>query len=169
MILEELCAAESGPRGPLVGCCAPGAILEHVSEFHGVAPPSWPDRVQPPGAPGGDWEQSAAKWLFDLVPGEWRDGRNGRQYRQHPIMLARDARYLVEGQLNGLREAYRRARTELAEHFQPEQIDEQLQMYAEEGARLDQLRIQVQLVEDALTGVRWVPTAPASWSDVQDE
>lgn len=143
------------------------ASLERVSDFKGAIPPGWPDPVDPPGTSGGEWEQSAVRWLYEYVPGAWREGRNGRQYRQHPIMLARDARYLVEGQLNGLREAYRKARVELADHFQPQQIDEQLAMYAEEGARLDKLRIQVQLVEDALTGVRWVPKAPADWSKVE--
>lgn len=128
-----------------------------MSDFKGAKPTGWPDRVDPPGRHGGTWEQSAAKWLFEQVPGEWRDGRNGRQYRQHPLMLARDALYLVNGQLNGLREAYRKARVELADHFQPEQIEEQLEMYAEEGKRLEALHQQVQLVYDALSGVRWVP------------
>jgi hypothetical protein len=73
------------------------------------------------------------------------------------LMLARDALYFVEGQLNGLREAYRRARVELAPHFQPQQLEEQLAMYAEEAKQLEQRGRQVQLVYDALSGVRWVP------------
>jgi hypothetical protein len=72
-------------------------------------------------------------------------------------MLARAAQYLVEGQLNGLREAHRRARVELADHFEPQQIDEQLEMYQLEAKRLDQLGRQIQLVNDALSGIRWVP------------
>lgn len=137
-----------------------------MSDFKGAIPPGWPDRVDPPGASGGTWEQSAARWLFDHVPGRWRNGRNGRQYRQHPLMLARDARYLITGQLNGLREAYRRARVELGEYFQPEQIDEQLDMYRQEAARLEALGRQIQLVEDALTSVRWVPKTPTSWTEL---
>jgi hypothetical protein len=134
-------------------------IIEHVSESSGAKPPGWPDKVDGPGRHGGPWEQSAAKWLFDQVPGEWREGLNGRQYRQHPLMLARDALYLAEGQLQALREAYRRARVELAENFEPQQIEEQLEMYQLEGRRLEQLGRQVQLVYDALSGVRWVPRA----------
>lgn len=130
-----------------------------MSESSGAKPRGWPDRVDPPGRHDGPWEQSATRWLFDQAPGQWRDGRNGRQYRQHPLMLARDALYLVDGQLNGLREAYRRARVELGEHFEPQQIDEQLAMYAEEAKRLEVLRREVQLVYDALSGVRWVPRA----------
>lgn len=137
-----------------------------MSDFKGATPTGWPTQVDPPGAPGGAWEQSAAKWLFDQVPGEWREGLNGAQYRRHPLMLARDARYLIHGQLNGLREAYRRARVELADHFQPEQIDEQLEMYQLEAARLEALGRQIQLVEDALTGVRWVPKTPTSWTEL---
>jgi hypothetical protein len=116
------------------------------------APKGWPEAVQPPGSPG--WEQSAAKWLWEQVPGEWR------RYHvliKNPLMLARDARYLVEGYLQAMREAYRRARVDLADHFEPHQIEERLKAYAEEGARLTALSRQTQLVEDALTGVRWVP------------
>lgn len=128
-----------------------------MSDYAGTKPKGWPDRVDAPGHHDGPWEQSAAKWLFDQVPGAWRDGRNGRQYRQHPLMLARDALYLIDGQLNGLREAYRRARVELADHFEPQQIDEQLAMYAKEAKRLERLRMEAQLVCDALSGIRWVP------------
>jgi hypothetical protein len=137
-----------------------------VSDYEGVRPSGWPDHVAAPGTHGGPWEQSAAKWLLaEVAPGAWREGRNGRQYRQHPLMLARDADYLVRGQLEGLREAYRRARVDLADHFEPQQIDEQLAMYAEEGARLDVLHRQVQLVYDALAGVRWIPTKDGTdWS-----
>lgn len=126
-----------------------------MSELNGVKPVAWPDAVAPPNTHG--WEQSAAKWLFQRVPGEWQGGRNGRQYRQYPLMLARDAYYLVSGHLESLRKAYRTTRAELSEYFQPEQIDEQLAMYAEEGPRLERLRQQILLVHDALAGVRWVP------------
>lgn len=128
-----------------------------MSDFEGARPSGWPAQVAAPGRHDGPWELSATKWLFDQVPGEWREGLNGRQYREYPLMLARDALYLVEGQLQALREAYRRARVELAEHFEPQQIDEQLQMYAEEAKRLELLGRQVQLIYAALAGVRWVP------------
>jgi hypothetical protein len=39
-------------------------------------------------------------------------------------MLARDALYLLDGQLNGVREAYRRARVELADHIALQQIED---------------------------------------------
>ncbi|WP_042363759.1 hypothetical protein [Streptacidiphilus neutrinimicus] len=115
-------------------------------------PPGWPERVQPPGSPG--WEESARRWLYDQVPGEWR--RYHVLYK-HPLMLARDVRYLTDGSLQVARAAYSRARVELAENFEPHAIEERLRAYAEEGARLNVLARQVQLVEDALSGVRWVP------------
>ncbi|MEY9876623.1 hypothetical protein ABH931_006133 [Streptacidiphilus sp. MAP12-33] len=131
-----------------------------MSDFAGVKPPGWPHQVDAPGRHDGPWEQSAVSWLLsEVAPGAWREGLNGAQYRRHPLMLARDALYLVDGQLNGLREAYRRARVELGEHFEPQQIEEQLAMYAEEAKRLEGLRMKVQLVYDALSGVRWVPRA----------
>jgi hypothetical protein len=72
-------------------------------------------------------------------------------------MLARDVRYLSEAALQAARTAYSRARVELGDHFEPHAIEEKLRAYAEEGARLNVLVRQVQLVEDALSGVRWVP------------
>ena len=35
-----------------------------------VAPPGWPRSVRPPGVPG--WEESAAAWLLDQCPPEYR-------------------------------------------------------------------------------------------------
>jgi hypothetical protein len=128
-----------------------------VSEYRSPVPPGWPKQVDRPGAPDSGWETSAVRWLYDQAPGAWRDGLNGRQYPDRPLMLARDVRYLVDGQINGLREAYRRARVELAEKFEPNQIAEQLNMYQQEAARLEALLKQVQVVEDALSGIRWVP------------
>ena len=125
-----------------------------MSDFQGVKPSGWPEHVDAPGVHGGPWENSAQKWLFEAVPGEWRTVGILRRY---PLILARDACYLVEGQLQALREAYRKARVELAPQIEPQQIEEQLKMYQLEAARLEQLRRQVQLVYDALAGVRWIP------------
>ncbi|MEZ0066711.1 hypothetical protein ABIA32_002723 [Streptacidiphilus sp. MAP12-20] len=126
-----------------------------MSDFKPTLPADWPTQVAGPGLP--DWEKSASKWLIDHAPGAWRDGLSGQIYRRAPLMLARDVRYLVEAHLAGLRDAYRRARVELADHFEPNQIEEKLEQYKQEGARLAALHKQVQLVEDALSGVRWVP------------
>jgi hypothetical protein len=159
-------------------------ILERVSDrASGVyVPPQWPTQVDLPcGDPA--WEQSAVRWMLELVPGEWR---SYRILVQNPIMLARDTRLLLAGQLQARRDSYARARTEIAAYMTatPSRrddggildvdaipnipyptLDEYLQVHAEEGERLKALLTQVQLVEDALTGVRWVPTkATMDWT-----
>jgi hypothetical protein len=72
-------------------------------------------------------------------------------------MLARNLRYFALAELEGLRAAYARARVELADHFEPRPIEQQLQAYATEAERIKQLIQQAQMVEDALGGVRWKP------------
>ncbi|WP_037599547.1 hypothetical protein [Streptacidiphilus rugosus] len=126
-------------------------------------PAGWPERVPAPGTP--DWEIAASKWLIDQCPGAWREGLSGQVHRKHTLMLARDTRYLINAQIQGLRDAYSRARVELGDHYEPQQIEEQLAMYAEEGQRLKDRVKAVQPVEDALTGVRWIPRGDnTEWS-----
>ncbi|WP_157596647.1 hypothetical protein [Streptacidiphilus rugosus] len=38
---------------------------------------------------------------MDQAPGAWREGLTGPQYRQHPLMLARDLQYVIAGRLLG--------------------------------------------------------------------
>lgn len=125
-------------------------------------PAGWPDPIPAPGIPA--WENKAGKWLIDQCPGAWREGLSGQVYRKHPLMLARDTRYLIDAQIQALRDAYARARVELGDHYEPQQIDEKLAQYAEEAERLKILARSVQLVEDALMGVRWIPRVPEDWS-----
>jgi hypothetical protein len=86
------------------------------------------------------------------MPGTWRDVP---LYRRHPYLLARDARYWVAGTLDGLREAYRRARVETADYADPPTLERLLDVYRREGARLTALQRQVSLLEKALAGVPW--------------
>ncbi|RAG84041.1 hypothetical protein DN069_19270 [Streptacidiphilus pinicola] len=93
-------------------------------------------------------------------------------------MLARDVRYLLQSYIQARRDGYARARTDIAaimtaslgrrddgSWVHPDQIpdipyttlDEYLKVHAQEAERLKQLLAQVQVVEDALTGVRWIP------------
>jgi hypothetical protein len=51
---------------------------------HHVAPPGWPREVRPPDAP--DWERTAANWLLDLCPPEYRSYPT---LRHHVVVLAR--------------------------------------------------------------------------------
>ena len=47
-----------------------------------VAPPGWPREVRPPDTP--DWEVTAAAWLLDLCPPDYR-GYTG--LRRHVVEL----------------------------------------------------------------------------------
>ena len=59
----------------------------------GVAPPGWPRQVRPPDAP--DWEVTAASWLLDLCPPDYRRFSG---LRRHVVVLARFAVLHVEAQ-----------------------------------------------------------------------
>jgi hypothetical protein len=62
------------------------------------------------------------------------------------------ARHLVHGSVEGVREAYRTARTELAEHAPPHAVDAALKAYRDEGRPLAAAERAVDLVERALGG-----------------
>ncbi len=113
-------------------------------------PPGWPKGVLPPSAPA--WETSAATWLLDLCPPDYRAHEVLRRY---PIVLARFTYHHVESARAGAREAYARARTELGEEIAPEVLDASLRVLEAEGARLSRALREVALVEDALRGRRW--------------
>jgi hypothetical protein len=113
-------------------------------------PPGWPKGVLPPLAPA--WEVSAATWLLDLCPPDYRAHEVLRRY---PVVLARFTYHHVESARAGAREAYARARTELGDEVAPEVLDASLRVLEAEGARLSRALREVALVEDALRGRRW--------------
>ncbi len=117
-----------------------------------VAPPGWPKDVRPPGVPG--WEESAAIWLLDQCPADYRAHD---VLRRHPLVLARFASHHVEAALSGARAAYAGARRELGQRVDPETLAAALRALEEEGARLSRTSREVSLVEEALLGTRWRP------------
>ncbi len=117
-----------------------------------VAPPGWPKDVRPPGVPG--WEESAAIWLLDQCPADYRAHD---VLRRHPLVLARFASHHVEAALSGARTAYAGARRELGQRVDPETLAAALRALEEEGARLSRTSREVALVEEALLGTRWRP------------
>jgi hypothetical protein len=110
-------------------------------------PAGWPEAVPPPGTQ--DWEAGATEWLLGLVP----DLRTGpAAARRHPIILAAIARHVLTGAVDGARDGYRTARTELREVVPPHVVDDALTAYRDEGRRLVAAVRGAELVERALRG-----------------
>ena len=103
--------------------------------------------MHPPGSEG--FESTAIGWLLDVVPPDYR--LHG-VLRRYPVALATLARYHSKACVEGARQGYRTARTELAGTLPPHAIDTVLAAYRKEGARLAATAEAVDLVERALRG-----------------
>lgn len=115
-----------------------------------VAPTGWPSQVRPPDAP--DWERTAVLWLFDLCPPEFR------QYpalRLHVVVLARFAVGFVQAQLAAVRRGLSEARGILSELGTRAMVEEAVEAYLAEEARLIRVLREVGLVEAAVQGRRF--------------
>lgn len=115
-------------------------------------PPGWPAGVQPPGSP--DFDRTAATWLLDVVPPDYL--LHG-VLRRHPIALAALARHHLAACVEGARNGYRMARTELGPHLSPSAIEAVLTAYRSEGSRLATAARAADLIERALHGEEFVP------------
>jgi hypothetical protein len=120
-----------------------------VSAF---VPPGWPTGVQPPGSP--EFEPSAVTWLLDVIPSDYQ--LHG-VLRRHPIALASLARHHLTACVEGARNGYRTARSELGKELPPGAIEAVLTMYRSEGVRLAHAAKAADLVERALHGEVFVP------------
>ena len=116
------------------------------------APPGWPDRVRPPGAP--EWEASATAYLLDCCPADFRAYR---VLRNHPVVLAQFARHFVEGQGQATQDGLAAARTGLRDFVDATVLEEATQAWLEQAARLARTRRAVALIEEALRGRTFVP------------
>ena len=116
-----------------------------------VVPPGWPRAVRPPGAPG--WEHTAAAWLLDLCPPEFR---GYPVLRRHEVVLARFAVLHVEACQAAVRRGLSEARAALREVVDPEAVEAAVRVWQTEEARLLGERRAVGLVEEALRGRRYV-------------
>jgi hypothetical protein len=110
-------------------------------------PPGWPTGVHPPGSAG--FEATAVAWLLDVVPPDYR--LHG-VLRRHPVALAAMARHHTAACVEGAREGYRSARTELGEALPPHAVDAVLDAYRTEGRRLAAAARAAELIERALRG-----------------
>jgi hypothetical protein len=110
-------------------------------------PPGWPDRVRPPGSPG--WEVSAAAFLFDCCPADFRAYR---VLRNHPIVLAEFAKHFVTGQHESAQQGLAQVRASLRRHVTPEVVEAAAQAWLEQLAHLARTRRAVALLDEALRG-----------------
>jgi hypothetical protein len=117
-----------------------------------VAPPGWPREVRPPAVPG--WEDSAATWLLDIGPPEFR---GHAVLRRHAVVLASFAVVHTEATLEAARRALGVARTRLRDFVEPETVEEAVVAWEREIARLVARRRAVDLVEQALRGRQFRP------------
>lgn len=115
-------------------------------------PPGWPAEVQPPDSP--DWEHSAAAWLFDQCPPDYR---GYDVLRRHPLVLARFAAAAIDGAAEAVDAGLRTIRAELAKQVAPETIEAAVAAYERERHRLRAARVAAGVVERALRGERWAP------------
>jgi len=128
------------------------SISWYAVEMGAYIPPGWPAGVHPPGSE--DFESTAVGWLLDVVPPDYR--LHG-VLRRYPVALAALARYHSKACVEGARQGYRTARTELAGVLPPHAIDTVLAAYRKEGARLAATAEAVDLVERALRGEVFTP------------
>ena len=115
-------------------------------------PPGWPTGVHPPGSEG--FERTAVAWLLDVVPPDYR--LHGVLQR-HPVALATLARRHLAACVEGARQGYRTARTELGGVLPVSGVDAVLAAYRSEGHRLVTAARAADLVERALRGKEFTP------------
>ena len=114
-------------------------------------PPGWPAQVRPPGAPA--WERTAAAWLLDICPPEYR---GYPVLRRHEVVLARFAVVHVEACQAGVRRGLSEARAVLRDVADPDTVEAAVTTLLAEEARLTAERRAAGLVEEALRGRRFV-------------
>lgn len=115
-----------------------------------VVPPGWPVAVRPPDAPR--WELTAEAWLLDICPPEFRGYPT---LRRHIVVLVRFAVLHVEACQAACRRGLSEARSELREVAPADVVDEAVETWLTEDARLSGVRREVGLVEEALRGKRY--------------
>lgn len=116
-----------------------------------MAPPGWPREVRPPDTP--DWEATAASWLLDQCPAEYRRFAG---LRRHVVVLARFAVLHVEAQQAATRRGLSEIRGDLKDVAGQAVVEAAVQTFQLEDARLLAVRRAVGLVEEALRGRRYV-------------
>lgn len=131
----------------------------------GYVPPGWPVGVHPPDSER--FEKTAVSWLLDVVPPDYRV--HGVLLR-HPAALAALAKHHLAACVQGAREGYRSARSELGAQLPRQGVEAVLAAYRAEGGRLVKTEQAVDLVARALRGeVFTQPTAKGAGPSVPGE
>src|SRR5260370_21347896 len=107
------------------------SILVKLVAVTQYVPPGWPAGVHPPGSE--EFERSAIAWLLEVVPSDYL--LHG-VLRRHPIALATLARHHLQACVDGARNGYRTARTQLGPHLPPTAVEAVIAAYPNEGQRL---------------------------------
>lgn len=114
-------------------------------------PPGWPVQVLPPSVEG--WESSAALFLFDSCPADFRAYE---VLRRHPIVLARFASRFVRSQMDASRAGLAEVRADLHGVLEPQTVEAAVAAWQSEHSALARRQREVELVEDALRGRQFV-------------
>lgn len=130
----------------------PGSPGAHAAATAKGGPPGWPERVPPPGVRG--WQRSAAAWMLDLCPPEYR---GYAVLRRHPVALAWLAEHHVAAQVEAMRQAYRTVRVDLGEVLPEGTAAALLVCLEHEGLRLRAAQRSIVLIREALDGSIFVP------------
>ena len=104
-------------------------------------PAGWPAEVLAPGQDG--WIESATKWLLDLLPGDFR---SYEVFRRYPVLLARLAFSVIEGNLAATRKAWSAARISEQEFMPPQAIAEAIEQLERVGVNFGKQGREVKLV-----------------------
>jgi hypothetical protein len=119
-------------------------------------PPGWPDGVRPPGS--ADWEIQAVGYLLDCCP---PDFRGQRIFRRHPVVLATFAAHCLRGQQRAAADGLADVRGDLGDLVEPHVVDEAVDCWQAEVARLARVERSVDLLRRGLQGERFVPKMQA--------
>jgi len=93
-------------------------------------------------------------WLLGVVPADYL--LHG-VLKRHPVALASLARHHLTACVQGARNGYRTARSELGPHLPPGAVEAVLAAYRSEGGRLAEAARGADLIERALHGEVFVP------------
>jgi hypothetical protein len=109
-----------------------------------MVPPGWPKDLPPPGTV--EFHDRVTLWLLDRSPIDLRSS----PLRHMPLALCCVVGHSLEGTLVGIRNAYRSARTLLADQITPAELLTLQQALEAQGARLAATQREIALVEVAL-------------------